>query len=95
MSYGEMLMRNIFTEHPKSINETYLQHMKFALLFGMTMIISGMACLIHAIFPFLFIQTGTNCLIRLIYYVFDRSTDVDQRFIILSEYIYQKSHKHQ
>jgi heme/copper-type cytochrome/quinol oxidase subunit 1 len=86
-------MKNIFTQHPKSVNETYLQHMKFALLFGMTMIIGGIGCLIHAVLPFLFIQTGTNYLIKLIHYVMDRSTYIDKRFISLSQYIYKKCNR--
>jgi len=51
---------NIFTAHPHRIGETYLQHMRFALKFGSKMILGGCACLIHAIFPFLFQTTGSR-----------------------------------
>ena len=44
----------LFTEHPASVNETYLQHMwfavRYAFQFGQCMI----AACIHAVFPFLF-----------------------------------------
>lgn len=45
-------MKNIFTDHPHSIGETYFKHLLFAGQFGVTMIIGGVVCLIHAIFPF-------------------------------------------
>lgn len=50
----------MFTEHPKSIGETYFQHLGVALRFGSKMIIGGTACIIHAIFPFLFQTTGSR-----------------------------------
>ncbi len=56
---------NIFTAHPHSVGETYLQHMRFALKFGSRMIVGGCACIIHAIFPFLFQTTGS----RMIHYL--------------------------
>lgn len=44
----------LFTDHPASVNETYLKHMWFAVRysfqFGMCMI----AAFIHAFFPFMF-----------------------------------------
>ncbi len=52
----------IFTEHPESIGETYFQHLKHALCFGLKMAIGGIACMIHAIFPFLFQKTGSRAL---------------------------------
>lgn len=58
-------MRNIFTEHPHSIGETYLQHFIFASRFALGMIIGGLACLLHAIFPFVFKNTGSNYLLSM------------------------------
>ena len=46
-------------EHPASLGETYLQHMAEALVFGIKMISGGLACLIHAVLPFLFVNTGS------------------------------------
>ncbi len=53
-------MKNIFTEHPNSINETYLEHMKNALLIGLKLIKLFLYSLIHSIFPFLFINDVSN-----------------------------------
>lgn len=51
-------MKNIFTEHPHSIGETYLVHFKHALCMGSLMVLGGFGCLIHAIFPFIFPNTA-------------------------------------
>lgn len=51
-------MSNPFTEHPNSVNETYLEHFVFALRFGVKMTIGGFAAMLHAIIPFLFVTTA-------------------------------------
>jgi hypothetical protein len=51
-------MKNPFTAHPHSVNESYAEHLGFALLFGAKMIRGGIAAMIHAIFPFLFVSTA-------------------------------------
>ena len=51
-------MSNPFTAHPNSVNETYWQHFAFALKFGSKMTLGGIAALLHAIFPFLFVTTA-------------------------------------
>ena len=53
-------MRKWFTEHPNSVGETYLEHMGMAFRFGCRLLLSGIACLLHGIFPFLFIKTGSQ-----------------------------------
>lgn len=53
-------MLKLFTKHPNSVNETYWSHLLFALSFGFSMVKGGVACLIHAIFPFLFQTTGSQ-----------------------------------
>ncbi|MEP7083652.1 MAG: DUF6356 family protein [Betaproteobacteria bacterium] len=47
-----------FSEHPASVGETYFQHMGVALTFGFTLLAAGFACLVHALFPFLFTTTA-------------------------------------
>ncbi|MGB7309771.1 MAG: DUF6356 family protein [Candidatus Acidiferrales bacterium] len=48
-----------FTEHPATVGETYGQHFQTALGFSLSMIGGGLACLVHAVFPFLFETTGS------------------------------------
>ncbi len=50
-----------FTHHPHSVNESYSEHMSNAFYYGFKMIISGLAALIHAIFPFVFKTTASTC----------------------------------
>jgi hypothetical protein len=56
---------NIFTKHPSSLGESYLKHLCFASIFGFKMIAGGAACIIHAIFPFIFQNTGSQMAIKL------------------------------
>jgi hypothetical protein len=48
------------TDHPASVNETYWQHMGVAMSFGARMVLGGLACLVHGLFPFLFTTTGSR-----------------------------------
>ena len=54
----ESIMNNPFTAHPGSVNETYAEHFAFALKFGLKMTVGGLAAMVHALFPFLFITTA-------------------------------------
>ena len=54
-----------FTEHPASVNETYLEHLVSAWSFAFRMISAGMACMLHGLFPFLFGTTGSSTICQL------------------------------
>ena len=45
---------DMFREHPASVGETYVEHFGVATSFGLSLIRAGLACLIHAVLPFLF-----------------------------------------
>ncbi len=51
-------MNNPFTRHPHSVNETYAEHLGFALKFGAKMTLGGLAAMLHALLPFLFVATA-------------------------------------
>jgi len=53
-------MLRLFTEHPASVGETYGEHFRFASRTGVTLIIAGSACVIHALLPFLFVTTDSR-----------------------------------
>jgi len=55
-------LKRLFCEHPESVNETYFQHLMFAIGFGLRMVWAGLACIIHGIFPFLCVRTGSDCI---------------------------------
>jgi len=52
--------RSLFTDHPGSVGETYGRHAAMAGGFGIRMIAGGLACLVHAVLPFLFERTGSR-----------------------------------
>lgn len=49
-----------FTDHPASVGETYLQHLRFALGFSLSLFGAAIAALIHAFLPFLFEKTASR-----------------------------------
>jgi hypothetical protein len=55
----------LFTEHPHSVGETYGEHFLVALGFGVRMSAAGIACIVHALFPFLFTRTGSRVIAEL------------------------------
>lgn len=54
-----------FTDHPRSVGETYTQHMGSALSFSAEMFVASVCCLFHAMLPFLFKTTGRRTIERL------------------------------
>jgi Family of unknown function (DUF6356) len=57
-----MGLRTLFTEHPQSVGETYAEHMVRASWFGGRMIVAGLACMVHALLPFVFVRTGSQAI---------------------------------
>ena len=49
-----------FTDHPASVNETYLQHMGMAFGFGSRMLLGSLACFVHGLFPWLYLTRGSD-----------------------------------
>jgi hypothetical protein len=60
-----MGIRRLFTEHPASVGETYFQHLCAASSFAIQMFAGGIACFLHALFPFAFRHTGSDCITSL------------------------------
>ena len=54
-----------FNDHPASVGETYSEHLLHATGFGLRMIAAGIACLVHALLPFLFERTGSAAIAEL------------------------------
>ena len=54
-----------FTEHPASVGESYTEHLVRAVGFGTRMVLAGIACLVHAVLPFLFVRTGSRAIAEL------------------------------
>jgi hypothetical protein len=55
----------LFTQHPASVGETYLEHLGVACTFGLNMFVGGAGCVVHAVFPFLCVHTGSECVAKM------------------------------
>lgn len=55
----------LFTDHPQSIGETYGQHARTAWSFGWWMVVGGLACMVHALVPGLFVKTASRTVVQL------------------------------
>ena len=59
------MFNRLFVEHPKSVDETYVEHFGVASRFGFAMIWGGMKALVHAVSPGLCITSGSGTVKRL------------------------------
>lgn len=55
----------LFADHPRSVGESYLQHLAMAMSFALRMLTGSICCLLHALFPFLFERTGSRIIAEL------------------------------
>ena len=58
-------MKVSFTEHPASVGESYTAHFRHAAGFSISMLRGGLACMVHAVFPFLCTKTGSGIVAQL------------------------------
>ena len=61
----QSLLDRWFLAHPATVDETYFQHMRFALGFCFWLAVAAAAALIHAIFPALCESTASRILRKL------------------------------
>jgi hypothetical protein len=54
-----------FSAHPRAVGETYTQHLWTALCFSGSLLLAALAALVHGLFPFLFVRTGSTIINRL------------------------------
>ncbi len=53
-------MKNPFTKHPNSVGESYFTHMAHALKYSLQFALLFFMTLIHAFFPFTFVNTSSK-----------------------------------
>ena len=59
------MLRKYFIQHPAEVGESYGEHFRAAGAFGVRMIGGGLACVVHAVVPGLFVTTGSGTVNRL------------------------------
>jgi hypothetical protein len=60
-----MYIKRLFTDHPQSVGETYLEHARHAGFFAATLLRASMAAGIHAVFPWLHQSTASRSVAEL------------------------------
>lgn len=53
-------VKSAFLDHPRSVDESYIQHMVFAIRFASRLLLAALAAFVHAVFPFLFQKTASR-----------------------------------
>ncbi len=59
------MIAKLFIDHPRAIGETYTQHARTAFSFGWRMTVGGLACMVHAIVPGIFVKTASRTVVQL------------------------------
>ncbi|MCG6882520.1 MAG: DUF6356 family protein [Silicimonas sp.] len=54
------MIARLFFEHPAKVDESYLQHARFATRFSLTLFAAAGAALVHAVIPALFEKTASR-----------------------------------
>lgn len=62
----QSLFGRLFLAHPATVDESYFQHMRFALGFAFWLTVAGLAALVHAVIPALCETTASGILRRLV-----------------------------
>lgn len=59
------MFRRLFFDHPRSVDESYVEHFLMAARFGAAMIRGGIQVIVHAIVPALCANSGSDTIRRL------------------------------
>ncbi|MCV3270872.1 DUF6356 family protein [Roseobacter sinensis] len=66
------MFQRIFLAHPATVDETFFQHMLFALRFAASLFAAAGAALVHAFVPCLFEKTASRIIARLYHRLHNR-----------------------
>ena len=55
----------LFMDHPRSVGESYFEHLLFAGGFALCLLGAGLAALVHALIPCLFEKTASNMIAKM------------------------------
>jgi hypothetical protein len=60
-----MGLKRLFTDHPASVGESYVEHAEKAACFGLSMLVGALACFLHAVFPWACTTVASRTIARL------------------------------
>lgn len=78
------LFGRLFSDHPRSIGESYGEHAVTAARFGLRMVAGGVRCLVHAVIPGIHERAASDC-VRELHGQLEkrrREMDVDPDYVI-------------
>ena len=55
----------LFLDHPRSVDESYFEHLLFAGGFALRLLGAAVAALVHALVPCLFAKTASNMIAKM------------------------------
>lgn len=75
------MLDRLFLDHPRSVDESYFEHLAFASRFSFTLLAAAGAAFVHALIPCLFEKTASKIVARLYARTHNRGVTVsaDQR----------------
>lgn len=59
------MINKVFLDHPRSVDESYLEHMVFAGGFSLKLFAAAFAALIHAVIPLAFEKTASRMIAQM------------------------------
>ncbi len=54
------MLARLFLSHPQKVDETYLEHARFAGSFSVKLFAAGFCAMVHAVLPFAFEKTANR-----------------------------------
>lgn len=54
------MITRLFLEHPRSVDESYAEHARFAAGFSLKLFVAGFCAMVHAVLPFAFEKTASR-----------------------------------
>ncbi len=59
------MLERVFLTHPRSVDETYIEHARFAGGFAIKLFAAGCAATVHAVIPCLFEKTASRLIAQM------------------------------
>ena len=72
------ILDRLFLAHPRTVNESYLEHCTFAFRIGSRLLLAGSAALVHAVVPCLCETTASRIILALNAGIVARRTKANQ-----------------
>ncbi|QUD89689.1 DUF6356 family protein [Phenylobacterium montanum] len=66
------MFKRLFLDHPRTVNETYFEHQRAAFFYGSTLLVAGLACIVHGLVPALCTTSGSRRVNKLSHHMGER-----------------------